>query len=245
MSRSHSPRSDLEEGVCPMSIRMADLNGNPFIGVFCRLVGRFALCPMDTQDEMEELMRQVMGLEPVRTAAGNTNLHGSLIAANSHGIMVPYFYNRDDVVSALSAAGADMEGLEVVVCDDPHTAWGNNVLLSERRALVNPDLSQGSIKLIEEVFQVEAVKGTIAGIRTVGSIAVINSKGMLVHPKATANDQEGLEELFGVEPYICTANFGSPYLGASMIANDRGALVGSRSSGVELNRIENSLDLID
>ncbi|MBN1390492.1 MAG: translation initiation factor IF-6 [Candidatus Thermoplasmatota archaeon] len=228
-----------------MSIRIADINGNPFIGVFIRQVGRFALCPMDIQDEVLVLMKEVMGVEAVRTAAGNTNLHGSLIAANSHGMTVPYFYEREDVISALSTMEDDMEGFEVVVCDDPHTAWGNNLLLSEKVALVNPDLSQGTLKLIEEVFQVEAVKGTIAGIKTVGSIAVTNSKGMIVHPKATDRDLEELKDLFGVEPYICTANFGSPHLGASMIVNDKGALVGSKSSGVELNRIENSLDLID
>ena len=68
---------------------------------------------------------------------------------------------------------------------------------------------------------------------------------MVVHPKASNEDRERMKELFGVDPHISTANFGSPYLGASMLANDRGALVGSRSSGVELNRIENSLDIVD
>ncbi|MGA1793002.1 MAG: translation initiation factor IF-6 [Thermoplasmatota archaeon] len=228
-----------------MAIRMADINGNPFIGVFCRQVGSLVLCPMDTPEEFSEHVSGILGLHAIRTACGNTNLHGSLIAANSRGMMIPYFYTKEDIVSALQTAGEDYEQLEIVVCDDPHTAWGNNILLSEKVALVNPDLSTGSLKLIEDVFQVEAVKGTIAGIKTVGSIAVVNSKGTLVHPKSTQKDLDRMKELFGVEPYICTANFGSPYLGASMIANDRGALVGSKSSGVELNRIENSLDIID
>ncbi|MGA1873458.1 MAG: translation initiation factor IF-6 [Thermoplasmatota archaeon] len=228
-----------------MAIRLADINGNPFIGVFCRQVGRFILCPMDTPEEFAEQLKEVMGIELLRTASGNTNLHGSLIAANSHGIMLPYFYTKEEVSDALAGAGMDPDQLEIVVSDDPHTAWGNNLLLSEKVALVNPDLSPGSLRFIENVFGVEAVKGTIAGIKTVGSIAVMNSKGMLVHPKATERDLEQMKELFGVETYICTANFGSPYLGASMIVNDRGALVGTKSSGVELNRIENSLDLID
>jgi len=228
-----------------MAIRMADINGNPFIGVFCRQVGPLAFCPIDTPEEFSEHIKGIMGLNIVRTACGNTNLHGSLIAANSHGIIIPYFYTKEDIVSALEGAGLGSEQLEIVVCDDPHTAWGNNILLSDKVALVNPDLSTQSLKLIEEVFQVEAVKGTIAGIKTIGSIAVVNSKGMLVHPKSTENDLDRMKELFGVEPFICTANFGSPYLGASMIANDKGALVGSKSSGVELNRIENSLDIID
>jgi translation initiation factor 6 len=226
---------------------MADINGNPFIGVFCRQVGNYSLCPMDTPAEFIELMEEVLRLKVVRTASGNTSLHGSLVAANQRGLIVPYFYEPIDITRALKDAGLmeEADDLSVEISDDPHTAWGNNVLLSEKIAMVNPDIHKDSLKLIEDTFQVEAVKGTIAGIKTIGSIAVLNSKGMVVHPKASEEDLDRLKELFKVDPYISTANFGSPYLGASIIANDLGALVGSKSSGVELNRIENSLDIID
>ncbi len=225
-----------------MAISMADINGNPFIGVFCRQVGELSLCPMDTPDEFVELMDKVLGLKVIRTASGNTNIHGSLVAANSHGLIMPYFYHKEDIEKVMMENSSE---IVIEVSDDPHTAWGNNVLLSDKVALVNPELQKESFKLIEDTFQVEAVKGTIAGIKTIGSIAVLNSKGMVVHPKASEMDLEKLKDLFKVDTYISTANFGSPYLGASMIANDQGALVGSKSSGVELNRIENSLDIID
>jgi translation initiation factor 6 len=224
---------------------MADINGNPYIGVFCRQAGSIALCPMETPDEFISQMKEVMGVEALRTAAGSTNLHGSLIAANRKGIILPYFYTSEEVLTSLGSSSMEDLDIRVEVSEDPHTAWGNNVLLSDTLALVNPDLQPDSLTLIEDVFDVEVVKGTIAGIKTIGSIAVLNSKGMVVHPKATHKDKERLKELFKVDPYISTANFGSPYLGASMVANDRGALVGSKSSGVELNRIENSLDIVD
>jgi len=232
-------------GTVEMAIRMADINGNPYVGVFCRLIGSVALCPMETPDEFILQMSEVMGVEAVRTAAGSTNLHGSLIAANSRGLIIPYFYAREDVKKCFGSSSLEGDEPRVEVSEDHHTAWGNNVLLSEKLALVNPDLLAGSLKLIEDVFDVEVIKGTIAGIKTIGSIAVLNSKGMIIHPKATSSDMDRLRELFKVDPYISTANFGSPYLGASMVANDSGALVGSRSSGVELNRIENSLDIVN
>jgi translation initiation factor 6 len=230
-----------------MAINITDINGNTYIGVFCRPVGRITLCPMDTPEEFIDLVEKVLDLKVVRTASGNTNLHGSLIAANSKGLISPYFYAKEDIEKDLKDAQIDGkdQNIAVEISQDPHSAWGNNVLLSEKIALVNPDMQTRSLKLIEETFQVEAVKGTIAGIKTIGSIAVLNNRGMVVHPKATEDDLEMLKILFKVEANICTANFGSPYLGASMIANDKGALVGSRSSGVELNRIENSLDIID
>jgi translation initiation factor 6 len=68
---------------------------------------------------------------------------------------------------------------------------------------------------------------------------------MVVHPKASGEDIARLIDLFGIDVKISTANFGSPYLGASVVANDRGALIGNKSSGVEVNRIEDTLDLIE
>ncbi|MFW3146467.1 MAG: translation initiation factor IF-6 [Thermoplasmatota archaeon] len=230
-----------------MAIRTCNLNGNPFIGVFCRLMGNIVICPIETGDEIIELIREVLGAEVHRTSAGSTNLHGSLVAANSKGLIAPFFYSEEELAKP-PVDGRDgnfLEGVRIVISDDPLTAWGNNVLLSETKALINPDIPKGSIKVLEDTFDVEVVRGAISGIKTVGSIAVLNSKGMVVHPKASPDDMQLLEEVFGVKPYISTANFGSPHLGASMIANDRGALVGSKSSGVELNRIENSLDIID
>lgn len=229
-----------------MAIMMADLSGNPYIGVFCRLVGDIAICPIDTGEQVLSGISEVLGASPHRTTAGNTNLHGSLIAANSKGMIAPYFYSEEEIGRKVHDEDADLpKDIRIVISDDPITAWGNNVLLSEERAMINPDLGAESLKLIEDTFDVEVIKGTIAGIKTIGSIAVMNTKGMVVHSKASPSDMERLKEIFGRDVHISTANFGSPYLGASILANDMGAIVGSKSSGVEMNRIENSLDIID
>ena len=43
---------------------------------------------------------------------------------------------------------------------------------------------------------------------------------------------------------VGTVTFGSPFVGAGCCASDTHALVGSGSTGPELNRIENALGLI-
>ena len=230
-----------------MALRMAELNGNPYIGVFCRLIGDTVLVPLEADEPFMKDFEEVLNVKVVNTTIGGTTLHGSLIAANSKGVIMPYFCPPEELSAALRKADIPSvdEGLNIAASDDPVTAWGNNLLLSEKVALVNPDISHRSMKLIEDIMDVEPVPGTIAGVRTVGSVAALNSKGMVVHPKASLHEIERLRELFKVDVQISTANFGSPYLGASMVVNDRGGVVGSRSSGVELNRIEMTLDLID
>ncbi len=229
-----------------MSLKLADISGNPYIGVFCRAIGDTVICPIDTSDEFMIDLEETLQVRGVKATLGGTNLHGSLIGANSKGFVIPYFYDLPELVNVFSSADISLEelGISGVVSQDPHTAWGNNILVSDKVALVNPDLQTRSLELLADTLDVEVITGTIAGVKTVGSVAAHNSKGMVVHPKATEDEISGLSDLFGLEVNISTANFGSPHLGASMVVNDNGALLGKRTSGVEMNRIENTLDLI-
>jgi translation initiation factor 6 len=226
-----------------LPVDLADISGNSYIGVFCRLTGGRLLAPLEASDQFVEMAARTLGVEVIKTMLGGTNLHGSLIASNTKGIMAPYFFDLDEITSALTVDG-EPSSLSIDLSDDPHTAWGNNVLLAETIALVNPDLSPGTVSHVADVFDVEVVPMTIAGIKTVGSVAILNSKGVVVHPKTAPDEIERLKEIFKRDVSISTVNFGSPYLGSSIIANDRGALIGARSSGVEINRIENTLDII-
>ena len=101
------------------------------------------------------------------------------------------------------------------------------------------------MNVISDVLDVEVLRGTIAGMTVVGSVAVVTDKGMLVHPKITREEEEVIEGFFSLTPKKATVNFGSPYLGSAVIANNNGALVGSQSTGIEVGKVEEGLDLIN
>ncbi len=229
-----------------MPVNTADINGNPYIGVFCRILGDVLICPPESPDDLLEVLEGSLGVRTVKAFIGNTNLHGALITGNSKGAVIPYFFDPQDVARVMEKSGQPPEEeYNIFTSHDPLTAWGNNLLLSDRVAMYNPDLEKRSVKRISSELDIEMVPGTIAGVRTVGSIAVLNSKGIIVHPKASQDDLDRIREIFSLKPEISTVNFGSPYLGSSMVVNDSGAVIGNRSSGVEINRIEDGLDLIE
>lgn len=229
-----------------MPVRLADISGNPYIGVFCRLAGPIMFAPLEASEEFSKISEEALGAQVVATLLGGTNLHGSLLASNERGVIAPYFIERSEIERAISSVVGDIADMDfhIDISDDPHTAWGNNLILGEKKALANPDISASTLKDLSDLFDIEIIPMTIAGVKTVGSVSVMNSKGILVHPKSTQEEMDGLKEIFGRDVAISTANFGSPYLGSSIVANDTGALVGLKSSGVEINRIENTLDLI-
>jgi len=53
-----------------------------------------------------------------------------------------------------------------------------------------------------------------------------------------------IEDVLKVEGDIGTVSFGSPFVGASLLANSRGFLVSEQTTGPELQRIDEALGFL-
>ena len=75
--------------------------------------------------------------------------------------------------------------------------------------------------------------------------AVVTNKGCLCHPKITEEEKQHLEDLFEVNVMIGTVNHGYPMIGSGLVANTKGAIIGNRTTGIEMGRIEEALGFLD
>lgn len=212
-------------------------NGNPYIGVNFRCNDSVAIVPAGTPPNIAERVSEALGGDVVALSFSGSPLAGSLFAMNSSGLLVPEFVGMDEVAPL---------GRFVRVAKLPSrlNAAGNNILANDRAALVHPGIGKDGLRVVGDVLGVEVQPGTIAGVKTVGSAAVATNRGVLCHPKASRREIEFMKDLFKCDVEIGTANFGSPLVGACVTANSRGALAGSRTTGVEMGRIEGALGLI-
>jgi len=217
-------------------IKKTSINGSPFVGVYASCNNNFAVLP--NIEINEDIFKKTLNVETFKTTLGGSPLIGSLMVMNSKGAVVTNFASDEDVSFLF-------DKINVFFVEDKINAIGNDILANDRAALVHIDFDKETIKYIEDALDVEVVKGEIGGIKTVGSAAVVTNKGMLVHPNVKDEEIEFLKNLFGVPVYISTANYGSLYVGASIVANDYGAIVGDKTSNVEVDRIENALDIIE
>lgn len=217
-------------------IRTMDIEQNTYLGILLVTNDRMTLVPDHIDETDLSLIREVLQTEVSRCNLSGLALLGTLTAMNSRGLMVPALMNllTEDIQTDFRIENALNTKLN---------AFGNNILVNDNFALVHKNYPRSVIKNIEDVFDVEVEKGTVANNITVGASAVVTNRGLLLHPMVESEERERLGECFKVPSDIGTANFGVPQVGACMVANSQGALTGSPTTGIELGQIEETLRL--
>ena len=220
-----------------MAISTGDILGNSQVGVYLTVVGNNLFYPSSLDKPAIEEISQCFDLEMNPMLIGGSSLLGSLIVGNNKGIAVADIATEEDL-DKLSSFG------EVVILESGVNAAGNLVECNDRGAIVSKSIPTPGVELIGEVLGVKTARTRVAGQDTVGSLLVANNKGILSHPDISSSEVKEIEAVMSVPVMVGTVCFGSPYVGAGCVTSENDALVGSGSTGPELNRIEDALGLI-
>ncbi len=203
------------------------------MGVFCAANDERVVAASDVPAKAVRAIEEALGVPVARTTIGGSNVVGSLLAMNAHGAVVTGFASPQEL--------AALRGLDVFVLPHRLNAAGNNLLCNDRGAVVHPGYDERTVAAIGKALAVDAVRGTLAGLRTVGSAGVATNKGALAHPHATEAELALVRDVLKVPTSITTANYGTAQVGACLVANAKGAVVGARTTPIELGRIEEGL----
>jgi translation initiation factor 6 len=215
-------------------IRRLDIAGNPYVGVFCAANDELAVVASDVPKSAVRHIEGALGTRAVVTRIGHSTVVGSLLAMNSKGILASPFIEEEE---------AEAIGDGVYPLPNRLSAVGNNVLCNDHGAVVHPGYDDEALAFMKEVLNVPVVRGTIAGIRTVGAAAVATNKGAVCHPHARPAEMDLLKTTLQVPVLITTANYGAAQVGACLVANSHGAVIGARTTSIEIGRIEEGLGL--
>jgi translation initiation factor 6 len=219
-----------------MPVELLEMYGSVLVGAFCFANRSLAIIPADAHRKLEEALTSNLGVKVIRSRISDSAIVGILVAGNDHGLLLPRSSLPEEVKVVAREAG-----INVYTLDSKLTALGNLILANNRAALIHPGMTRREAKAVEDALGVEVVGGSIANIPFVGSIALINDRGLLVHPSASDDELRWLEDLFKVRAEGGTVNHGSPLLRVGAVVNDRGGLIGSLTTGLEVARLERVL----
>ncbi len=206
-----------------------------FIGVFIKVFNDCAIIPRNIPSETEDIIKEALNVKTTKIIIDNFSLVGTMLVFNSNGIVVSGLASKDDF------SGVDIDGRNVTFLKDRLNAIGNNIITNDRAAIIHPSFTESSERVIADTLGVEVIRDSIGGVKTVGSVAVLNSTGMLISPEATEDEIKKLHEIFHVNVNTGTANYGSVYVGASIVTNSTGIIVGNATTSIELGRIDDTL----
>jgi len=211
----------------------ASYHGNQYIGLFGRANDRVAFLPPDVNKSLFCSVRERTGVEVVKTLIFESNLLGVYMALADKFAVVPHtiLSSEEEKVS---------QYVEVVKIGGRFNAWGNNIIIG-KSVIANPRMPREEVKAIQDALGKEVFQRTIAGHSTVGSLVCSNSKGFVVHYKASDEEVRFVERVLGVKGLRATVNMGNGFVSIGMIANSNGYVVGEGTTGIEVARIEEGL----
>ncbi|MBI1973389.1 translation initiation factor IF-6 [Candidatus Micrarchaeota archaeon] len=211
-----------------MGLTKAVLRGSPHLGVFCAANDNHAFVPLSAPKSFDDRLRESLGVDVVRTTMMNSNLIGTFVACNSRIAFLPADAEKRELNAFKEAFG------EVVLVGGGFNALGNLISMNDSGIACSP-------AIIREVAgSVECEPARIAGSDLTGSAVFATNAGFLCHHDATQAEVEKLESLFKSKGNIGTVNFGDPFVRSGLIGNRHGIVAGSRTSGPEMARIDNS-----
>ncbi len=217
-------------------MRYSRYAGNPNIGVFAVANENVSFIAADAAPEFVKALEEALQVETHLMTVAGSFVVGSLVVMNSNGA----------VVSGLSDPREISEIEKYIPCvavDDPLNAAGNNILANDHGAILNPDYPKETVRSISDALGVECVQSSIAGINTVGSLCRATNKGCVCHIDASEDDVKLIQDVLKVEAIRTTVNHGARVLGAGILANSKGALIGDETTPIEMGKIEEGLAL--
>jgi translation initiation factor 6 len=217
------------------NFEMISVFGNPNIGVYLFTNDDYTFVPPGVEEKVIRTIENVLKTTVVQTRIADSTLLGIFVAGNNHALILPRIVKDYEVEKLKSEVD-----MPIKVLDSKATAMGNVIVANSRFALLSPEL-KGHEAEVSKVLGVPTEVRSVANIPTVGSVLVVNDKGGVAHPDASDEELDYLGERFGVEIDVATVNYGVPFVKTGIVANNKGALLGELTTGIEANRIVSAL----
>ncbi len=221
-----------------MSVAKANIGNSSFIGAFAVATDLFAVLSSRATNSEEKFIQDTLETKVIRSTIDGSGLVGIYIVANSKGMLLPEIAERSEIAHLK----AQLKEINVEVMSTDLNALRNNILANDKVAFVNSDYDRAEVKKIEDVLDVEVIRRNIGEFNTVGASNIITNKGIVLTNNANEEDMEVVKR-FTSKISQTTANLGSSSIGLCVIANSNGMLVGDQTTGFEMVRLTEGLDL--
>ncbi len=174
-----------------------------------------------------------MGTKVAQTTIANSVLVGTMIVGNSDTLLVPSNVGDKEISNIKESLN---DKLDIIVINSKFTALANLIVMNDKGAIISDVFEKKAQDQIKGVLSNVTV-GSLLGSPLVGSIAMCTNRGALVHPLLSEEEISEISSILRVKADVCTINRGIPYPRVGILANSKGAVLGTDSTGPESMRV--------
>jgi len=211
--------------------------GTAEIGLFAVPTENICLIPPRLKLRQKRLIQEVLGVKAISTTLAGSILLSPMAAGNSNGLILSKMVLDEEIEKIKKSAG----DINIGLLESKYTAVGNLILVNDKAALMSTILPKKAEKLIQDILGVEVIRGRIANRSYVGSLAIVTNEGGLVYAGVSEDEERWLSEIFKVTFLPGTVNDGVKFVRSGIIANSKGAIIGSVTTGPEMMTISRAL----
>jgi translation initiation factor 6 len=222
-----------------MKILLDSFLGNPNIGLFAFATDKICLVPKDASPTFVKNCSDVFNVKVEKVSIAGTSLIGIFCNGFENNILVPKI-TFDYEVTHLKKLG-----LNVIILDSDFTAFGNNMIMNDKIAVIGKDYDIKMANQLKKHLNIKVLRQSILEYNNIGSFIALNNKGGLVHPDISDKEKKWLEKTFSLPFQHATVNLGSPYIKSGILINNNGAIIGNMTRGMELSFIQEGLGFVE
>ncbi len=222
-----------------MGTMLYRISNSDYVGVFASASDDYVFLGKSIGQNDKSRVAEVLGVEYVDISVSGSDLIGLFARANSNGILLSNIIEE----SELEELKRKKLGINIGVIDSALNTIGNDIIANDKIAIVNPDYDQQAMTQIRDILGVEVVRSDMKLFKTIGASNVLTNKGMVVNNRSSDEEKAELEKIAGIKSVRTTANSGSIYVGLSVVANSKGMVLGKSTTGFEIQRISEGLDI--
>ncbi|MHA1396371.1 MAG: translation initiation factor IF-6 [Candidatus Heimdallarchaeaceae archaeon] len=217
-----------------MDILKTTILGNSSLGIFAFSTDNYVMVPFGVKDNLLESLTKILQVDVFQTTVANSVLVGTMAVGNSKNILVPSNITEKEFVDLSANLGEDTQLIQL---DTKYTALGNLIVMNDNGAIISDLLEKRVQKKIQDSLNIEVVPGSLLNSPLIGSMVMATNRGALVHPLLSEEEIQEISSILHVQTDVCTVNRGIPYPRVGILANSKGAIIGSDCTGPESMRI--------
>jgi translation initiation factor 6 len=215
-----------------MKIETMKILGSPYVGLFAVANDSICLVPNGIREQEAKKIEEALEVKTIKMTLYESSLLSVFGCMNNKKIFLPRNVEAKEVEEIEKELKVEMINTK--------NALGNLVAVNDFGAIISKTLPSEVAKQMK-ASGLNITQMNIAEREVVGSAIAATSRAFVMNPNASKEEVKKVQETLNVKGGFSTANSGDALVRNSIIANSKGFVAGSLTTGHELNRIEEAL----